>query len=335
MILAGAVAKGAYEAGALSVIAERGLPVRRIVAASSGALNGVAYAAGVRARRERQAAQELCALWQHRSKWYDIFSLNLGDLFGGQGLSDQSRLLTILRDSVQPSGIPDPAPIDLHIVVAPVNGFDGRIGDDPATTYERVLGFDGMYFDRRELLEQVFEAAVATCAFPGVFAPAMVATNDVGPCFDGGVVNNNPVDSALDNGDDTTIDTVIVIEPTPAYLPGPRPPLRGPKLISQLVDMLINERLYRDLRKAKAINASLVRLEQLAQKKGWSAADLEDIKAEIGWGGRRVINVIQIRPTAPLVGDAFSGFFEPSDIEQYIKAGTQRANEELDRVGIR
>src|SRR5689334_2482179 len=141
LILAGAVAKGAYEAGVLKVIADRGIPVRRIVAASSGALNGVAYAAGVRARREVLAAQELVELWMHRSRWYDVFSLNLGDLFGGTGISDQSRLLTILRDSIQPSAIPEPAPVDLHIVVAPVNGHEGRIGEDAATTYERVLGF--------------------------------------------------------------------------------------------------------------------------------------------------------------------------------------------------
>src|SRR5262245_53097162 len=113
LVLAGAVAKGAYEAGALKIIAERGIPVRRIVAASSGALNGVAYSAGVRARRELQAARELVELWRHRSRWYNIFNLNLGDLFGGTGISDQRRLLTILRDSIQPSGISDPAPIDL------------------------------------------------------------------------------------------------------------------------------------------------------------------------------------------------------------------------------
>jgi len=335
VILAGAVAKGAYEAGALRVIAERGIPVRRIVAASSGALNGVAYAAGVRARREALAAGELVELWQHRSRWYDVFSLSLGDLFGGTGISDQSRLLTILRDSIQPSSHADPAPVDLHIVVAPVNGHDGTIGDDAATTYERVLGFDGMYFDRRELLEHVFEAAVATSAFPGVFAPATVMAHNVGPCFDGGIVNNNPIDWALDNGQDDAIDTVVVVAPNPVRLTEPVGPLRGQKLISQLVEMLINERLYRDLRKAKSINAALGRLAELARRKGWSDDDVEDIKAQIGWQGKRVINVIQIRPHVPLTGDAFSGFFDHADIERYIGVGIQRATEELDRAGIR
>jgi NTE family protein len=335
LILAGAVAKGAYEAGALKVIAERQIPVRRIVAASSGALNGVAYAAGVRARREALAVQELVDLWRHRSRWYDVFSLSLGDLFGGTGISDQDQLLGILRESVQPSGIEDPAPIDLHIVVAPVNGHEGSIGDSVATTYERVLGFDGMYFDRPELLDHVFEAAVATAAFPGVFAPATVKANDVGPCFDGGIVNNNPIDYSLDHGNDAAIDTVIVIAPNPVHVTQPVSPLRGPKLVSQLVEMLINERLYRDLRKADAVNLALGRLEELARRKGWSAEDVEDIKAQIGWKGRRVLDIIQIRPLLPLPGDAFSGFFDRDDIEQSIQIGIQRASEVLDRVGIR
>src|SRR5262249_20741646 len=258
--------------------------------------------AGVRARREVAAVKALVELWQHRSRWYDIFSLNLGDLFGGKGISDQSRLYALLRENIQPSVVPDPAPIDLHIVVAPVNGHEGTIGDVPATTYERGLRFDGIYFDRRELLEQIFQAAVATSAFPGIFAPVTIEANDVGPCFDGGVVNNNPIDAALDNGYDDTIDTIILVAPTPLHMTKPAVAPSGPKLISQLVEMLINERLYRDLRKAEGINAALGRLNDLAQRKGWSEKDIEDIKAEIDWKGRRHLNIIQIRPTEPLVG---------------------------------
>ena len=77
------------------------------------------------------------------------------------------------------------------------------------------------------------------------------------------------------------------------------------------------------------------RLNDLAQRKGWSAEDVEDIKAQIGWQGKRFINVIQIRPLEPLPGDAFSGFFDQSDIERSIQIGIQRATDELDRLGIR
>jgi predicted acylesterase/phospholipase RssA len=43
LILPGAVAKGAYEAGAIEELTHREIRIDRIVATSSGALNGVAY----------------------------------------------------------------------------------------------------------------------------------------------------------------------------------------------------------------------------------------------------------------------------------------------------
>ena len=65
LVLAGGVAKGAFSAGALSVLsdpetkARLGLDVSRIVGASSGALNGVFYAAAIRSGNEAFAGQRL------------------------------------------------------------------------------------------------------------------------------------------------------------------------------------------------------------------------------------------------------------------------------------
>lgn len=337
LILAGAVARGAFEAGALQVIAGAGIPVRRIVAASSGALNGAAYAAGVRARREVDAARELVELWQHHSSWRDVFSLNLTDVVGMRGLFDQQKLLSLLRQNVRPCAADAPAPIDLHIVLAPVHGIKGQIDVEEATTYERVLGFEGDRFDSEEGLDAVFEAAAATSAFPGVFAPATVKTEGLGPCFDGGVVNNTPIDSALDDGKDDEIDTVFVIAPNPLRFTAPAEELRGQQLISQLVDMLINERLYRDLRRAHGINVTLDKLEALAKKKGWSDEELDEIKEAVDLAGRRRLQIVQIRPDPrqPLPGDAFSGFFHPDHIKQYIDVGGQRAAAALEQRGWR
>src|SRR5215468_7254604 len=53
VVLAGAVAKGAFEAGAIRALADADVQVLRVIGASSGALNGTVLAASV-ARRELQ-----------------------------------------------------------------------------------------------------------------------------------------------------------------------------------------------------------------------------------------------------------------------------------------
>jgi len=333
VILAGAVVKGAFEAGALKILADREIPVRRIVASSSGALNGAAYAAGVRARREKAAADEMIALWRDRAGFLEAFDLNVGDLLGVVGLSDQKNLLKQLRGNIRPSTLGDPAPIDLHIVVSPLNGAAGDLGGEPATTYEQVLQFTGEHFDDQDRLEEVFQAAVASSAFPGFYAPVEIP--GVGPCYDGGVVNNAPIDSALDYGRDASIDAVLVIAPTAAVFPPPDAGLSGVALLSHLVDMLINERLYRDLRRARGINESLLQLEELARQKGWGPADLQEIKAAMDLGDKRVITIVQIRPPEPLPGNAFGGLFDASLRRGYVDAGLERATAVLDALGWR
>lgn len=332
VILAGAVVKGAFEAGALQVIADREIPVSRIVAASAGALNGTAYAAGVRARREKAAAAEMVAFWCEHGGFFNAFALSLGDVFRGVGASDQRHLLEHLRGTVQPSSVDNPAPIDLRIVVAALNGVIGDIGGEPATTYEQILAFQGEHFDSAAKLEEVFNATVASAAFPGMFAPVEVP-NGVGPCYDGGVVNNAPIHSALDQGKDTSIDTILVIVPTAAVFPRPAGELTGLSLVSHLAEVLINERLYRDLHQAEATNTSLLKLEELVRRRGWAPEALPEIKAAMDLGDKRFIKIVQIRPLVPLPGNGFDGFFDASMRRNYVEVGIARARAVFDEQG--
>jgi len=103
VILAGAVARGAFEAGALQVLAAADVRVARIVAASSGALNGVAYATAVRARRERAGAAELVELWRDRATWTEIVHLDWRELLHREAISDLTKVRTILRSASSPS----------------------------------------------------------------------------------------------------------------------------------------------------------------------------------------------------------------------------------------
>ena len=69
LVLPGAVARGAYEAGVIEVLAEQDTRIDRIVATSSGALNGLAYAVGIRSGTEKEIAARLIASWVEDGGW--------------------------------------------------------------------------------------------------------------------------------------------------------------------------------------------------------------------------------------------------------------------------
>ncbi len=324
VILAGAVAKGAFEAGALQVLARADVQVARIVAASSGALNGVAYAAAVRGRRERDGADELVALWRDHASWTDVVHLDWRELWHRDAISDLSRVRTILEEDVKRVTIADPAEIDLRIIVAPLGGNTGDIGGQPATTYEAMLAFGGADFDDDARYQRVVTAALASSSFPLVFAPTDVP--GLGRCIDGGAVNNTPIGWAIDDALGQSLDAVLVIAPVVETLRAPIGDLRGAEFVGHLVDMLINERLYRDLREAERRNAALRALAALTPAPDAALAAL-------GWTGMRPIDVVQIRPLDPLPGSAFSAFRDRAQRIAYLEAGAARARAVLGALG--
>ncbi len=325
--LAGAVAKGAFEAGALCVLAEAGIAVKHIVASSSGALNGVFYASAVRGAAEADVMHALVDIWRNEGSWHDAFALNFSDIWHGRGLSDQKGLLRLLADHVKPW--PKPVVnVALDIVVSPVDGRLGQIGEQPATTYEASVSFRDSDFDSEEGLGRVFQAAVASATFPGVFAPTVV--DGLGACFDGGVVNNTPLKYALQGPLANTLDVLFVISPTP-LIAGPAPDLHGRALVSHLAEMLINERLYRDLSEAASTTRKLGLLHSLVPAV-LSEAQLEEVKRALGWQDARNINVVQIRPPEGLEGDAFAALFHKDLRNDYIAAGELAAKRALEAL---
>jgi NTE family protein len=317
VILAGAVAKGAFEAGALDVLGGRNVNIVRIVGASSGALNATVLASGVHAGDVPAATSKLARLWQDEASLTHVFHFNPRDVLSLRGLSDQTKLLQLLERNVEPR--PAGNPIELRIVASPLGGTPSAIGGDSATTYERVFSFDDRDFQSAAALQRVFLAATASASFPGAFAPFDPGGGGVGPCVDGGLVNNTPIKYAVEG---SGIETVVVIAPTVQVVPpGTMVNLTGTNLVGHIADMLINERLYRDMREAEAVTDGLKKLAQL----GLPAGAVESVKAAIGWTGRRALEIVTIRPLDPLPGNAFSGFVSSDVRKQTIALGRERA----------
>jgi len=322
VILAGAVAKGAFEAGALQVLSRSSAEVVRIVATSSGALNGVAYAAAVRARRAEAGAGELVQLWRDKATWSDIVHLDWKSLVHREAVSDLQKVRDTLLGNVRAVSIADPADINLRLVLAALDGQPGTIGDRAATTYEALVEFDGIAFDDPKTLDNVFTAALASSSLPIVFSPTLVP--GVGRCIDGGAVNNTPVGYALEGPLGQTVDAVVVIAATVEHLTAPFGDQHGLEYVGHLIDMLINERLYRDLHEAESRNAALRRLDAL----GAGA----DVRRALGWEGVRPVPIVQIRPLEPLPGTAFSAFGDADQRDAYIRTGIERATAVLGQL---
>lgn len=318
VILAGAVAKGAFAGGALSVLLSphenpAGVHIRRIVGASSGSLNGTYLAAAIRRGTTATTGAELCALWREHAEALGVFDVSARGVVSLEGISTSDKVLALLRANIPPA--PGHVPVELRLVTTTAAG-EVRAGEHPAaTTFEHIARFDGSAFDSHAKLEEVFAAAVASAAFPVVFLPSpMTIEGQSVPCFDGGLCNNVPVKHAIG---DPAVSRVFVISSYPRIAQPNTGDRSGLGLVAHLAEILVNERIYRDLREARAVNRALAELETHVT----SPALRELILGALGWTGRRPIEIVEIRPTAPLEGNAFAGFFSRQLREDYITAG--------------
>lgn len=326
IILAGGVARGAFEAGALKVLSEHGIPISHVVAASSGALNGALYAAAIRVGRENEAAKRLITLWQDDGDWCHAFDFSAGELVKGRGIATTAKLVDRMRREVESIATAPPCrSAALTLVAASVDGDTRYVNGQPITTFERTMTFHDVAFDSPQGRERIYAFAAASAAFPGLFAPVNV--EGVGPCFDGGLVNNSPIGAAIDQG----AQRIILIAPSPAEVPSCGAQ-SGIALISQVADILVGERLFRDLRQAERINSILAALDEAVCDGTITQAQLAMLMEILGWRGR--IELICIRPPKQLAGSAFSGFFDRALRTEYISQGRQAATAALSQYGL-
>jgi len=319
IILAGGVAKGPFGAGALEVLAELGIPVERIVGSSSGALNAMFYAAGLRFGCSVDAARSMVRLWQDAAHWIRFLDPDPTAILSGRGVSDSRRIVALLRKELLQLPRRASNAIDLRLIVTALDGMTAESTAGAATTYERVLRFASSAFDTAAGVDSALTAAIASAAFPGLFTPLNLP--GVGPALDGGMVSNAPVKEAIDDG---TIDRVFVIVPYP-QVQQPVCPLSGTTLFAHVVDVLLQERLFRDLDETNARNGARSALLDLVNGGVINSSQLDEVLAAIGWPSLRHIDIVSIRPRAALEGGAFSGFFDAGLRGDYLDAGRAAA----------
>lgn len=323
LVLPGAVARGAYEAGVIDVLVEQDLKIDRIVATSSGALNGLALAAGIRAGNSREMVDLLIKSWVDRGNWQGSLTISPWAFLRGRGLSSHQNLLDMMHDLVKPCTTAIKHDVELRIIITPLNGIMGKIGNREATTYEKVMKFANEDFDTQESLEKIFQVVSAACSFPGLFEP--VDIEGLGCCVDGGAVNNAPIKYALEESD---VVRVIVPVPFPAAMQ-PGDWKKGLGLLNHLIEILINERLFRDLKEAHAINRKTLRLEKLCKEGVITSEQLTEIKKAIGV---RKVEITQIRPREGLKASPFAGFFHKNERMRLIDEGREAARETLAQI---
>ncbi len=323
LVLPGAVARGAYEAGVIEVLASSDIKIDRIVATSSGALNGLAYAAGIRGGCEREMAEKLAKSWIKNGSWENSLNLNLWGLLRGRGLSSRQGLMTLMTDMVKPCTAAVKNPVEFRVIVTPLNGVLSNIGKNPATTYETILKFADDDFDTQEGLDRIFNAVSAACAFPGLFEPVVIP--ELGPCVDGGAVNNAPIKYALEESD---VNRVMMPVPFPALMP-PSEWKTGFSLLNHLIQILINERLFRDLKEGQTVNRDAQALEDLLAKGILTDEQVDAVKDALDI---RKVEITEIRPEQVSKSSPFSGFFHQADRQQLIEDGRQATLRALARI---
>lgn len=323
LILAGAVAKGAFEAGVIDELERKGVEIGSIVSTSAGSLNAALYATGVRFNRPRLAVDTLLALWRDHAGWLDIVKPTLMGLIEGTGLSKTDTLQRLLFDAMQrvsrepPVGAP--AQVKVQLVTTNLSGATLDKNGIQATTFERLLTFADSAFDTEQGRQDIAQAALASAAFPMLFVP--VDVKNVGPCVDGGVVNNTPINWAIEAG----IERVIVVTGNPRTFKAEQH-LGGGELVGKEVDIAINERLFRDLYQARQVNEKLAALQKAFDAMSLDAAQRAQILGILRW---KPLQLIEIRPEEALDGNAFSALHRPELRAKYIEAGQRAARQAL------
>jgi predicted acylesterase/phospholipase RssA len=328
LVLTGAAVKGAFTAGVLTVLSDPAvktaldLNFRRVYGSSSGALNAAFYAALLRVGEHATAGERLVRVWIDDVTFRKAFSFSWRGIFGVQGLFNTRALVSLMRRRL--TAKPGDQSITLGMTVTNAQGR--LVGEPPATSYEQLVTFSDEDFDTEASLDVIRHVAAASASIPGLFVPMKLdVAGRTFDALDGGVVDDTPLSSALANHD---VRRVFIVTPDPAS--APPVDLRGLSYVSQVFDILVQQRVVRDLKTVRHRNEALRRLSELVP----DAAQRAPLLDAIGWRDHHPVEIVEIRPDVVLPGQSFSGIFSNTLRQEYVDAGIEAGKRAMAGRGV-
>src|SRR5215469_3574468 len=280
VVAAGAGARGAYEAGALSIILpvleETGQRPNMFVGTSAGAINAALFAS-LAHLPAKQAAIQALDLWGNMKK-SEVFPpavpsvlaaipQYIARLFGvGQGMTsllNTKPLLRLLSDKLDWNQLHqnvETGKVDAVAIVATATSTDRTsvfVEHSPS-----VLALPRSDTDRAiDYYEHVIDANVvrASAAIPALFPPVLLGDHENGDWYvDGGVRLNAPLKPALSLGANRLV--VVATDPLDylPVIPGPQAPGPAPNIQDEAAEIgrgLMADRMVEDIRTLMKVNA--------------------------------------------------------------------------------
>jgi NTE family protein len=216
LVLAGGGTRGAVQVGMLQVLTEHGFVPDRIYGSSVGAVNGAAFAGDP----TRQGVERMTEIWRGLTR----------DLVYPQGRLHGPWMYLQQRDSVYPNS-------GLRGVVEDGVGFE-RL-EDAVVPLEVVATSLSDGRERWFTYGPAVDAVLASAAIPAIFPPVEI---DGERYIDGGVVNNVPIQRAVDAG----ASRIVVLLCSPPVLV-PATPRRPVEAMLNALFISIHARFARDM----------------------------------------------------------------------------------------
>ncbi len=296
LVLAGGSVKGAFQAGVIKAIVERGYCPDAVYGVSAGSLNAAYFANQLGEQVNAgepisfaQAAQDLWDFWEKRilqpdslSKPFSIFQLGWSALTKKfKGLVSTEPLRDLLDEVLSIRNL-HASPIGLKI--GAVNVIDGSMHYvDPSYDY-------------------FIDYLMASSAVPILMPMVKINGNARFSFLDGGLRDVAPLSKAVEDGGDHIICISCHMESIEGgYFDSGN--LLG--LVDRVMDIAVNEILNADIRQAMIINESLPG---------------DGSKMKVGqFKGNCKVNIISIRPPQPLTIDIQN--FNKMDIRRMLELG--------------